>query len=158
MKAVCFVGWSGAGKTTLIGRLVPLLEERGFAVGYLKTSHHGRFEMDRDGKDTDRLFRAGARRVGIVSATEGAVRFRAAPDDPHALMAEFFGACDLVLLEGFKSSDLPKIEVVSEGGNVLESGDPTLRAVVSDEPDGRDVPGFSREDYEGIARFVAELG
>ena len=94
MKAVCFVGWSGVGKTTLIAHLVPLLELEGFSVGYLKTSHHGRFEMDREGKDTARLFSAGAQRVGIVSATEGAVRFRAAPDDRDRLLLGHLAAAE----------------------------------------------------------------
>jgi molybdopterin-guanine dinucleotide biosynthesis protein MobB len=151
------VGWSGAGKTTLIERLVPRLQAGGVVVGYLKTSHHGKFDMDRKGKDTDRLFSSGAVRVGIVSAAEGAVRFRAAPDNPAALMEEFFRGCDLVLLEGFRGSDLPKIEVFRDRP-VLDGRDPTLRAVVADEPDERDVPRFARDDEEGIARFVAGLG
>jgi len=157
VRAVCFVGWSGSGKTTLIEKLVLRLQATGLVVGYLKTSHHGKFEMDREGKDTDRVFRAGAARVGIVSANEGAVRFRAAPDNPEALMAEFFGGCDLVLLEGFRGSTLPKIEVFRDAP-VLEAGDPTLRAIVSDSPVSRDVPRFARDDEEGMTRFIAGLG
>ena len=157
VRAVCFVGWSGSGKTTLVQKLVGRLQATGLVVGYLKTSHHNRFEMDREGKDTDRVFRAGAARVGIVSASEGAVRFRAAPDNPEALMAEFFSGCDLVLLEGFRGSSLPKIEVFSDRP-LLAPGDPTLRAVISDCPDNREVPRFSRDDEEEITRFVAGLG
>lgn len=154
VAAVAFVGWSGSGKTTLVERLLPRLAAEPLRVGYLKSAHKG-FAMDREGKDTDRLFRSGAVRVGVVSPTEGALRFRLRRRDPRALLAEHFAGCDLVLVEGFKESDLPKIEVVA-GEPALARGDPTLLAVVADAPDPRPVPRFRRDDTEGIARFVAE--
>lgn len=154
VAAVAFVGWSGAGKTTLLERLLPVVAERGLRVGYLKSAHHG-FDMDRPGKDTDRLYRAGAARVGVASPTAGALRFPLERRDPRALLEEHFPACDLVLVEGFKESDLPKIEVAI-GEPVLDSDDPTLLAVVCDDPDRRAVPRFRREDLEGLSRFVAK--
>ncbi len=152
MKALAFVGWSGSGKTTLILRLLPLLRSRGLSVGYLKSDVHG-FEMDREGKDTWRLFEGGATRVGILSAGEGALRFRPESRSLPDLLDEFFGGCDLVLVEGFKSSALPKIEVLS-GARVLADDDATLRAVVSDAPGPGALPRFARDDVAAIARFV----
>jgi len=151
MKAVAFVGWSGSGKTTLIERVLPLLSGRGLRVGYLKSDAH-RFEMDREGKDTDRIFRAGAERVAIASAAEGALRFRVARRDPMRMIEEFFGGCDLVLVEGFKDSPLPKIEVRRGGAPVTEGAD--LLAIVSDDPDARPKPRFSASDAAGVAEFV----
>jgi len=154
VRALAFVGWSGSGKTTLILRLLPLLRQRGHTVGYLKSDVHG-FDMDREGKDTWRAFEGGAERVGIVSSTEGALRFRPRGQGIRSLLDEHFGGCDLVLVEGFKSSDLPKIEVVS-GERLLPDGDGHLKAVVCDPPDPRPVPRFARDDVAGIARFVEE--
>ncbi len=152
MRAIAFVGWSGSGKTTLILRLLALLRERPCRVGYLKSDVHG-FDMDREGKDTWRAFEGGAERVGIVSSAEGAIRFRPRAQGLRDILEEHFRGCDLVLVEGFKSSDLPKIEIVS-GERVLPAADPHLKAIVSDLPDPRPVPRFARDDAAGIARFV----
>lgn len=160
MRAVSFVGWSGSGKTTLIERLVPLLRARGLSVGYLKADAHG-FDMDREGKDTHRIFSTGAERVAIAGPGEGALRFRLDRRDPLALLREHFPGCDFVLVEGFKSSPaLPKIEVRRREPDrppALEPGDPTLRAVVADFEDGRPVPRFAPGDIEAIADFVLGL-
>jgi molybdopterin-guanine dinucleotide biosynthesis protein MobB len=152
LKALAFVGWSGSGKTTLLLRLIPLLKARGHTVGYLKSDAHG-FDMDREGKDTWRAFESGAERVGIVSRSEGALRFRPANQSIREILDEQFRGCDLVLLEGFKGSDLPKVEVVS-GARVVADDDPGLLAVVSDLPDPRPVPRFGREDISALALFV----
>ena len=153
--AVAFVGWSGSGKTTLIERVIPLLRARGLKVGYLKSDVHG-FDMDRKGKDTARIFDSGAERVAIASPTEGALRFRLERKDPHALLAEHFSGCDGVVVEGFKGSDLSKIEVVGETPAVARD-DPALVALVTDRMDPRPVPRFSRDDPEAVADFVAAL-
>ena len=155
LKAVTFVGPSGAGKTTLIEALCPMLRGAGRRVGFLKSDAHS-FEMDREGKDTDRMFRAGAERVAIASATEGALRFRLDRKDPGRLIEELFPACDLVLVEGFKTSPLPKIEVRRDAAlaPVLASHDASLLAVVSRFPDPRPCPRFEPEDIDGITRFL----
>lgn len=154
VPAIAFVGWSGSGKTTLLERLIPHLSREGLKVGYLKSDVHG-FDMDREGKDTYRAFESGATRVAIASPTEGALRFRLEAKDAGALLDEYFGACDLVLVEGFRGSDLPKVEIVS-GEPALRAGDPHLVALVCREPDARDLPQFAPEDLDGIARFVRE--
>jgi molybdopterin-guanine dinucleotide biosynthesis protein B len=146
------VGWSGSGKTRLLERLVPALRRRGHRVGYLKSDVHG-FDMDREGKDTYRIFATGAERVAIASPVEGALRFRLERKDARALLAEHFHGCDLVLVEGFRDSDLPKVEVAS-GEAVVEGDDPTLVAVVSEAGDPRPVPRFLPSDVEGLAGFV----
>ena len=152
VKAVCFVGWSGSGKTTIVERLVPVLRARGYAVGYLK-SHGRQFQMDREGKDTDRIYRAGAERVAIASPTEAALRWRISDErDARELVRSCFQECDIVLLEGFKSSDLPKIEVVGAKPVGVEG----VIALVSNQEDARDLPRFGRDDIAGLARFVEE--
>ena len=154
LKVLGVVGWSGSGKTTLIEQLLPQLSRDGRRVGYLKGDRHG-IEMDREGKDTDRVFRAGAVRVAIAGPDEGVVRFRLQERDPHALLAEFFSGCDLVVVEGFKRAKLPRIEVRGVHGDpILAADDPDLLAVVSDLEDTRPVPRFARDDIAGVARFV----
>ncbi len=151
--AVGFVGWSGSGKTTLLEQLLPVLRSMGLKTGYLKGSRA--FEIDREGKDSDRLFKKWAERVLIASPTEAALRFRLQRRDVHSLLEEHFSGCDLVVVEGFRESNLPKIEIC-QGRAVLPDGDPSLVALVSDDPDPRSVPRFCREDVAAIARFVVE--
>jgi molybdopterin-guanine dinucleotide biosynthesis protein B len=152
LRAVAFVGNSGAGKTTLLEKLVPALRELGFTVGCFKGTHHDKLQFDREGKDTDRLFRSGAERVLIASENQAALRIRLQTRNVHALLAAYFSDCDLVLVEGFKSLDLPRIEI--RHGEPLLPADRIL-AVISDTPDPRNVPCFARDDVESIARFVA---
>lgn len=98
--AVSVAGLSGAGKTSLLERLVRRLSETDLRVGYLKANAH-RIDLDREGKDTERLRRAGAATTGIVGRDGGAffpgklpgVRERAADPlrDPPVLGDHGFG-------------------------------------------------------------------
>jgi len=155
MKVLCFVGWSGSGKTTLVERLLPRLAQGGRRVGYLKTDAHG-FTMDKQGKDTARLFDAGAPIVSIIGPDEVAIRMRhperfALQD----LLDLVYTECDLVLVEGAKRSELPMIEVV-HGEPAVPGTPPHLLALVNAGEDARDLPRFDRDDIEGLARFVEE--
>jgi molybdopterin-guanine dinucleotide biosynthesis protein B len=108
------VGASGAGKTTLLEELLPALRARGLAVGAVKHASHG-FEADRPGKDSERLYGAGAEAVALVSAAQVASFARPAPGGPRlrdALDALPAGL-DLVLVEGFSWEPIPRIVVAA---------------------------------------------
>jgi molybdopterin-guanine dinucleotide biosynthesis protein MobB len=110
--AVC--GFSGSGKTTLLEAVIPVLCERGLSVGLVKHDAHG-VELDRPGKDSDRLFQSGAD-VLLRGPNESAVRWHpdAAPDLETALH-ELGAGHDLVLVEGHKSTPLDKLWLLREG-------------------------------------------
>jgi molybdopterin-guanine dinucleotide biosynthesis protein B len=107
------VGFSGSGKTTLLERLLPALAARGLAVGALKRASHG-FEADRPGKDSHRLYTAGADAVALVSDAQLACFVRRPSATPVGL-EEALGALpaglDLVLVEGFSWEPIPRIVV-----------------------------------------------
>ncbi len=113
MNVVGFAGYSGSGKTTLVEQLIPVLKRRGLRVSVVKHAHHS-FDIDRPGKDTYRHREAGAFEVVVASSNRLALmREFEQPSQMtvHQLIAELYDGVDWVLVEGFKDSDLLKIEV-----------------------------------------------
>lgn len=113
MKVVGFAGFSGSGKTTLVEQLIPELRLRGLRVSVVKHAHHS-FDIDHPGKDTYRHREAGA--FEVVAASDKRLMLvrefeRPATLTVHHLLAELYQGVDWVLVEGFKDSDLLKIEV-----------------------------------------------
>ncbi len=185
MKAIGFAGWSGSGKTTLIERLIPWLTARGLRVSVIKHAHH-RFDIDKPGKDSWRHREAGAAEVLITSTGRWALLHELRDEPEPTLQAHLarLAPCDLVLVEGYRHADLPKIEVhaLSLAEPLLAASDPTIVAVASEAlvlggavsvvpsesmsasaaalaawlASGRG-PGYSRDDIDGIGRFIVGL-
>jgi molybdopterin-guanine dinucleotide biosynthesis protein B len=135
MRAIGLAGWSGAGKTTLIKRLLPVLIERGFSVSTLKHAHH-RFDVDHPGKDSFEHRLAGAREVLIASRERWALmaELRGEPEPDLGDLLAKLSPVDLVLIEGFKRDWRPKIEVhrVENGKPFLYPDDPAIVAIATD--------------------------
>ena len=113
MKVVGFAGFSGSGKTTLVERLIPALRLRGLRVSVVKHAHH-KFDIDHMGKDTWRHREAGALEVVVASDRRMALMRefeQPAVMSVHQMLAELYEGVDWVLVEGFKDSDLLKVEV-----------------------------------------------
>lgn len=112
MKVFGIAGHSGMGKTTLLERLVPTLTARGLVVSLIKHSHKD-IEIDRPGKDSFRLRQAGCQEVLLLGNQRWALmhELRAAPEPALAELLQRLQHCDLVLIEGFKNGDFPKLEV-----------------------------------------------
>lgn len=155
---IAFVGKPDCGKTTLLEKLIPALNRRGLAVGTIKHHVH-EFEMDREGKDTWRHKRAGARVVALSAPTGlGVIRDCDRDHEAAELAARHFQECDLVLAEGYKQTGLPKVEVfratVHDGP--LEGRDRTWLALVSDvRPEG-ELPWFGLEEVDALADFLVD--
>jgi molybdopterin-guanine dinucleotide biosynthesis protein B/molybdopterin-guanine dinucleotide biosynthesis protein len=161
IKTVSFVARSGTGKTTLVEKVIGELKARGWRVGAIKHDAN-RFDIDRPGKDSHRMTAAGADTMLISSPEKLALVKRHDASPPaEELIETYFGDVDIVLIEGFRQSPLPKIEVHRRacGERLLCRGDhddPALIAVASDEPLDLDVPQFDLNDGAGIARFIEE--
>jgi molybdopterin-guanine dinucleotide biosynthesis protein B len=122
MKVFGITGHSGMGKTTLLERLVPQLRSRGLAVSLIKHSHKN-IDIDRPGKDSYRLRESGCTEVLLLGNVRWALmhELRDAEEPPLGYLLERMQRCDLVLIEGFKDDDFPKLEVWR-----AEVGKPTL--------------------------------
>ena len=139
MNVVGFAGYSGSGKTTLVEKLIPALNLRGLRVSVVKHAHH-KFDIDHPGKDTYRHREAGAFEVVVASDKRMALmREFEKPSEMtvHQLIAELYDGVDWVLVEGFKSSDVLKIEVwrASSGKPARYMEDDFIVAIATDSPD-----------------------
>jgi len=127
---VSFIGHSGAGKTTLIEKLIKEAKSKGYVVGAIKHAPSN-FEIDYPGKDSYRMKHAGAKRVSII----GKGRFAMVEDEEKTLseIKKFYSDCDFVFVEGFKNEDLHKVLVYRERAFSLEDLSSVFLAV-SDKP------------------------
>ncbi len=151
-----FVGRSGSGKTTLLTRLIPQLAERGLRVAVIKHSPVHRVESDVPGRDTYRLWEAGAQRVSLVAGDRIATTQRFDAEPPLEAALQGISGVDLVLLEGYKRLDVDKIEVVRQACDAAPIAGLTRRiACVSDVPElAVDCPILALDDAAALADFV----
>ena len=135
MRIIGLAGWSGSGKTTLVTKLIPRLIARGIKVSTLKHAHHG-FDLDQPGKDSFFHRAAGATEVIISSAKRWAIlhELREEPEWDLAALVAKMSPVDLVLVEGFKRDNFPKLEIhrAANGKPLIHPDDPYVVAIASD--------------------------
>ena len=155
-----FAAFSGTGKTTLLEKLIPQLAEQGIRVGMVKHAHH-EFDIDKPGKDSYRLRKAGAQQMLIASSRRQALMTEnATPQEPRLdeLITRLdLEHIDLVLVEGFKQVPFPKIELHRKalGKTLLHPEDADIIAVASDHlTDCGDLPALDINDTAAIAAFI----
>ena len=164
MKVAGFAGYSGSGKTTLVEQIIPLLRQQGLRVSVVKHAHH-RFDLDHPGKDTFRHREAGAFEVVIASDRRLAlVREFEQPAQltVHQMLAELYEGVDWVLVEGFRGSDLPKIEVWRPATDqpARYPEDDFIAAIATDDAAALPVPTLrpvlDLNDAEAIAQWLID--
>lgn len=153
-----FAASSGTGKTTLLSRLIPILNERGLKVGLVKHSHHD-FDIDQPGKDSYRLRKAGASPVVLVSSHRRAVITELETGEPtlsEQLYCFSEGSVDLIIVEGFKHEAFPKIELYRKELNqpFLHPKDNAIIAIASNQELSLDIPSLDINMPEQIADFI----
>lgn len=161
MKVMGFAGWSGSGKTTLVEQVIGVLSARGLVVSLVKHAHHS-FDIDHAGKDSWRHRQAGCSEVMVSSAQRWSLtrELRGAPEATLDELLAHLGPCDLVLVEGFKSVHIPKIEIhrPAHGRPLLYPDNPAVVAVATDAaPDalpGLPLPRLDLNDPAAVADFI----
>ena len=152
---VSVVGKSGAGKTTFLEGLIREIKRRGYRLAVVKHDTHG-FEIDKPGKDTWRMAQAGTDVVVISSPEKMAMIKKTGRDMPLDEIARYIGDdVDLILSEGYKREDKPKIEVSrSEVSRELLCTADELLALATDQAFDMDVPQFALDDIVGLVDLL----
>lgn len=154
---ISIVGRSGSGKTTLMEGLIQEFRAMGLHIGTIK-HHHRNLEMDTPGKDTWRHRKAGAETTIMACPNRIGMIMDMDHDADPAELIPFFPDKDMVLAEGYKYGNQPKVEIyraeVHEEPVCLH--DDSLIALVSDSSVNLDVPRFATHEIPGLARFLIE--
>jgi molybdopterin-guanine dinucleotide biosynthesis protein MobB len=157
---ISMVGYSNSGKTRLLEKMIPSLKAMGYSVGVIKHTGH-EFPLDQPGKDTYKFRQAGA--DGVVLVGSGQIGFLGKIDETDDLILNrieqsFFSDKDIILTEGFKKGDKPKIAVLTKGQEeqLLKEVEGNIVATVGEVPVRSDLPHFKPEDSEGLVQMVKD--
>lgn len=158
---IAFCGFSGTGKTTLVSRLVSFLGKN-YSIGYYKHGCH-RFDIDREGKDSNVVRQSGATTVMLSDPEKHALLGR---DNPGPLLMKCgMLHVDFLLVEGLKELPLPKLVLVDRDMKILDlinkNAVANVIALVAENPELIPAPMnlrvFQRDDIEGIAGFIMDF-
>lgn len=153
-----FFGRSGSGKTTLLEKVIGELARRGYRVAVLKHTRARNVETDLPGKDTRRLWEAGAAHTAFLVSDRIVHTHRYAAEPPLSEALAGIHDVDLILVEGDKHDALPKLEVVRAACDPQPIPEITGRIAyvtdVADLPDAEGLPHFSLEDVPALADFI----
>jgi molybdopterin-guanine dinucleotide biosynthesis protein B len=154
-RIVGVAGWKDSGKTRVVEGLVRFLSGKGFAVGTIKHVH-GEIALQPEAKDSMRHLEAGARCV--VALGGGLAGFaRHGRGDLEEVVARYLSLCDLIVVEGFKYAEIPKVAVVAESVDVLKQTENVVAVVCRDvKPEG--YPAFTFDEIEDLGEFLLENG
>jgi molybdopterin-guanine dinucleotide biosynthesis protein B len=157
MKVIGIAGWSGAGKTTLISRVIPYLREQGLRVSVIKHAHHD-FDVDVPGKDSWVHRQSGAEEVLVSSANRWALmhELRGAVEPSLPELLRKMSPVDLVVIEGFKSEPHRKIEVYRKASRKppLFPEDPAIAGIATDATIETALPVAHLDDIPAVAAMM----
>lgn len=120
-------GWKNSGKTRMVANLVGEFTARGLKVSTVKHAHHT-FDIDQEGRDSWQHRQAGASEVALVSRNRWALMHELRDEEEPSLdeILERLSPCDLVIVEGYKREDHPKIEMIRDTGEPRPASNPML--------------------------------
>lgn len=154
-EIITIIGKSNSGKTTLMEKLIAALSQKGYKIGSVKHAHDG-FEMDKKGKDSWRHKHAGASSTLVISP--GKIALIKDEDEDHIQkMRTHLSDMDIILAEGFKSLNLPKIEIFRKDGGhktPIALDNDLLIAFITDTDHTSQAPVFSPDNIPEIAAFL----
>ena len=158
MKIVGIVGWKNSGKTYFSSKIIKKLKIKNYRVASIKHAHH---EFDIDHKGTDSYFHreAGSSQV-LVSSSKRWVKITELNNSKEQTLNDLLNQLsetDIVIVEGFKNDNHPKIEIIKKGNDDhLFNKISNIKAVISEEKINTDLKQFKKDDIDNIVNFILE--
>lgn len=155
IPVISVVGYANSGKTTVLVKIIEELKNRGYKVATIK-HHGGDFEIDHEGKDTYRHMKAGAHTTVLASPNKFAIVSNMEKEKTLDELISLITDVDIIITEGYKSEDKPKIEVFRKANDKprVKGIEDTIVAVISDDEITTRVPCFSFNDIKNIVSFI----
>ena len=156
-KVVGIVGWKDVGKTFFVTEIINLLVKKGYKVGTIKHAHHN-FDIDKPGTDSFKHRQSGANEVIISSSKRWAKIIENKNKNEKKLNELFkeFNDIDVVIVEGFKKENHPKIEIISKNSKIVNNEIKNVVAIVADHKLNSNLPSFLRNDVESLTEFIID--
>jgi molybdopterin-guanine dinucleotide biosynthesis protein B len=152
---ISIIGKQNAGKTTLIRTLIPELKERGHRVGTLKYNIK-EFKIDHEGKDTYKYYHSGADSIALTSQDEIAIIKRVTdPPGISEIITKYLNDVNIVLVEGYRGDDYPRIKIVDSKETETDSNDPDNELILIRED--LETKCFSTEDTNKALDFIENI-
>jgi molybdopterin-guanine dinucleotide biosynthesis protein MobB len=154
-RIIGVAGWKDSGKTLVVERLVMSLKHRGLGIGTVKHVHDT-LSLQPAAKDSAKHLGAGAE--AAIALGEGLVLLgREAGENIETAVSRHLPLLDVIVAEGFKHADLPKIAVVAESDDILEEAENVVAVVYRDKrPEG--YPAYTADEIENLVDFLFENG
>ena len=158
MKIVGIVGWKNSGKTYFASKIIKKLKIKNYRIASIKHAHH---EFDIDHKDTDSYVhrQSGSSQV-IVSSSKRWVKITELNNSKEQTLNDLLNQVsetDIVIVEGFKNDNHPKIEIIKKGNDDhLFNKISNIKAVISEEKINTDLKQFKKDEIDNIVNFILE--
>jgi molybdopterin-guanine dinucleotide biosynthesis protein B len=151
-------GWKNSGKTTLTSAVIKELTARGLRVSSVKHAHHN-VDVDQEGTDSFKHRTSGASEVMLASSKRFALMHEISDGEEEwslDQLLEKMSAVDLILVEGFKSSNIPKIQTIRNVslGNEGQGQINNIIAFAADMPIETELPVLDIDDVTSVADFI----
>ena len=158
MKIVGIVGWKNSGKTYFASKIIKKLKIKNYRVASIKHAHH---EFDIDHKGTDSYFHreAGSSQV-LVSSSKRWVKITELNNSKEQTLNDLLNQLsetDIVIVEGFKNDNHPKIEIIKKGNDdYLFKKISNIKAIITEEKINTDLKQFKKDEIDNIVNFILE--
>lgn len=153
-NVISIVGKSNSGKTTLIEKIINELSTRGYKIATIKHTFH-KLNIDSPGKDTWRHINAGSKATALIASDAYAIIKPSTDSNSiNEIIKIFEGKFDLIIVEGFKQSNLAKIIVKSSDDVSLISDLKNVIAIATNEPLNTAIKQFMLNDIVGISNLI----
>ena len=156
-KVIGVVGWKDVGKTFVVTEIIKLLVEKGYRVGSIKHAHHN-FDIDQPGTDSFKHRKSGSSQV-IISSSKRWAKIIENKNQKEKNLNELlkeFNEVDVVLVEGFKKENHPKIEIITQNSKSINNEIENVVAIVADNTLESNIPVFKKNDIESLTQFIID--